>query len=795
MKLSTLFFRVTAVVIVIFILLFASATWLVKSAVNHVLTEKEIQFHIEHFSFNPLALSATLEGVNMSKKGQTSVAFDQAKLNVSLIELFQGDIHIQHAAIDGLLINGQLIDDTFVIKGLNDHDIDIKVDGEQNNVAPIEPSNQTQQRKISLDEFVLTNSQFKLTTPDKTQVAKVKKLAVSQAQLQGNKIAFAFELDADLNQLPIAFSGSINQSDDVLSGQLSKGLLSFNAHDYQYWLPEAYKTTKGLINLTLDASFKRDVNGLSIQSEQMVLSLLDIDLPLDMVTPTTRLSLAELDLVLTKTEIQHAADNATPNINSQFTLAVKQFLLQELSQQAVLARFDTSELTNGALSFDQHISLTADSLNYQNLTLMQLAQLASIELDQDENIQPFAEFNQLSFVNIVYNPEGIQLSEVIADTKQMTFYRGKQNTIENWLNLSAPANESTPPAQPKVEKEKARQKNMIKVDKFAFAGKPVMTLLDYSTEPEVVQALNIETFELTKVSNQPIDSMAEFIIKADVGKRSSIAIDGSVAPFYDNRDMQVTGHIKGMNLTPYSPYVAQSLGYDIEKGLLFADFDFKVEDQIINGQVSTNIKAIALSESQDLSGEDKEAGVVPLNLAINQLTNDQGNLEVDIPLSGNVNDPNFGLSGFISLITTKALTEGAKNYIVQTFVPYANVVSLAMLASDTLFEVSLNDLEYQIGQADLAQSQIEYADELGRLMNEKKQFQLSICPSVLFDKSQGEVSKKLKKQLNSLGEQRVDNFIDYLIEQYQIDDARLIPCKTKLRDSEKATAKLAFEIK
>ncbi|MCH2056856.1 MAG: hypothetical protein MK214_09685 [Thalassotalea sp.] len=43
--------------------------------------------------------------------------------------------------------------------------------------------------------------------------------------------------------------------------------------------------------------------------------------------------------------------------------------------------------------------------------------------------------------------------------------------------------------------------------------------------------------------------------------------------------------------------------------------------------------------------------MISLDLALNQLTDRQGNLSVDIPLKGSIHDPSFGIDGFISILT------------------------------------------------------------------------------------------------------------------------------------------------
>ena len=92
----------------------------------------------------------------------------------------------------------------------------------------------------------------------------------------------------------------------------------------------------------------------------------------------------------------------------------------------------------------------------------------------------------------------------------------------------------------------------------------------------------------------------------------------------------------------------------------------------------------------------------------------------------------------------------------------------AMLASNTLFEISVEDLNYLPAQIELQTSQIEFAQQLSAVMAERSNTQLVICPVVgenellLHGQQQGEantreqlISTEQRAQLIALGQQRL----------------------------------------
>lgn len=184
-------------------------------------------------------------------------------------------------------------------------------------------------------------------------------------------------------------------------------------------------------------------------------------------------------------------------------------------------------------------------------------------------------------------------------------------------------------------------------------------------------------------------------------------------------------------------------------------------------------------------------------MALNQLTDRQGNLSVDIPLTGSIHDPSFGIDGFISILTTKAIQLGAQNYLIQTFLPYANIVTVAMLAGDTLFDINIAPLPYDAGQAKLLEPQFIYGQELAKVLKDKPDLQLTICADVSAQlaQKQSALTVRARTEKELLGKVRIDNFIEFLSEEHQIDAGRLIPCKVKVSSESSAVDNLNFELK
>jgi len=194
-----------------------------------------------------------------------------------------------------------------------------------------------------------------------------------------------------------------------------------------------------------------------------------------------------------------------------------------------------------------------------------------------------------------------------------------------------------------------------------------------------------------------------------------------------------------------------------------------------------------------------DQGALPLNMALGMLKDGDGNVELDVPLSGSTSDPQFGLSSIVTLITKKAIWSATQDYLLTTFVPYANIVSLAMTAGELAFKLRFDDLEYQEKQISPDERQKAYLTDFIALMQDREDTRVTICaisiPADIDLKSGTTITdKKSIKRLLEIGAKREHAFKDHLIEQGNIDSSRILICKPQIDSDEGAIPRIAISV-
>jgi hypothetical protein len=113
--------------------------------------------------------------------------------------------------------------------------------------------------------------------------------------------------------------------------------------------------------------------------------------------------------------------------------------------------------------------------------------------------------------------------------------------------------------------------------------------------------------------------------------------------------------MKGVELSTVTPYSGRFAGYKIEKGKLSVDVTYRVEDRQLTAGQHFVLDQLELGERV----ESPDAVQLPLKLAVALLKDSKGVIDIDLPLSGSLDDPQFRVGplvwkAFIGLLTKVA---------------------------------------------------------------------------------------------------------------------------------------------
>jgi hypothetical protein len=139
------------------------------------------------------------------------------------------------------------------------------------------------------------------------------------------------------------------------------------------------------------------------------------------------------------------------------------------------------------------------------------------------------------------------------------------------------------------------------------------------------------------------DDTAEVEVRGSVDGYAPVRLQGTANVMGESTNVDLGLSFKGLDLVRLTPYSGTYAGYAIDRGTLNVDVHYTLEGSRLQGDNAVLIDQLKLGEKVD---SDK-AMDIPLKLGLALLTDSKGVIDLEIPVSGDVDDPQFSVVGIV----------------------------------------------------------------------------------------------------------------------------------------------------
>ena len=129
-------------------------------------------------------------------------------------------------------------------------------------------------------------------------------------------------------------------------------------------------------------------------------------------------------------------------------------------------------------------------------------------------------------------------------------------------------------------------------------------------------------------------------------------ISGTINPFESKLKLAMKGEVTSLSLPAFSPFSAKFTGHPIEKGLLTYKGTFG-----INQDKLTSENALVINKLEFGSQVPDAKDALPVGLAVSLLQDRQGQIDLNIPVSGSLDDPEFSVGGIIVKVIVNLISK------------------------------------------------------------------------------------------------------------------------------------------
>ncbi|WP_375172061.1 DUF748 domain-containing protein [Marinobacter sp.] len=216
---------------------------------------------------------------------------------------------------------------------------------------------------------------------------------------------------------------------------------------------------------------------------------------------------------------------------------------------------------------------------------------------------------------------------------------------------------------------------------------------DRTTEPVFTTTFDRLSGTVTGISNiQP--QQGQVNISGRVGEVASVKFSGTLGALGTDDTSQLKLELNDLSLPELAPYFGRYIGYSVDSGKLDLDMDYEIAGTRLDAQNLVVMDRLQLGQKVT----SDQAIDVPVALGLALLRDRDGVIEVELPISGDLSDPQFSVSRLVMRAFGNVLVKAASS----PFSMMGTIADLAGLSTEELGQVSFKPGSTQLadGEAD-----------------------------------------------------------------------------------------------
>lgn len=346
------------------------------------------------------------------------------------------------------------------------------------------------------------------------------------------------------------------------------------------------------------------------------------------------------------------------------------------------ARFS---LENGTLDTQGHFRFQQSPNQQASFTgRVAVQKFAANDLDEDER---FLAWNRLALEGIRWQmtPGSLVVREIVADQPFTRLIIGADRTLNLARVLDADAGNATAAdaVTPRKTGSATTDTYPVRIDRIRM-NNGAMLFADLTLRPQFATGIQSLNGDIKGFSTAP-SAKADVKLSGRVDQYGVADITGSLSPLAGDQFTDIAVKFQNLELTTLTPYSSKFAGYRIDKGKLSLDLGYKINQRKLEATNKVVFNQLTLGDKVD----SPDAMNLPLKLAVAILKDKNGRIDIDLPLSGSLDDPQFKVGPLVWQALKNVLTKVATapfNFIAGLVGGGENMDSLPFTAGTALLE-------------------------------------------------------------------------------------------------------------
>lgn len=341
-------------------------------------------------------------------------------------------------------------------------------------------------------------------------------------------------------------------------------------------------------------------------------------------------------------------------ISADLALTVNAFSL--IPWQPYIDTVAQLDLVGGNVELDGRLQYRTLGVDGPEIRYAGAVQVNGFEALDPGETEDFLKWKSLGFQDVVFDyvPTKLHIAEITAYEPYARVIIWPDKTV-NVSRVFVPAEDPQavlPVAEQAAEAiESEKEAIPITIDRVRFENGSAH-FADFSMKPNFATGIHDLQGTIEGLSSDP-SARADVLLKGRVDKYAPVHIAGQVNPLSPEAYVDVALSFKNIELTTFTPYSGRFVGYAVEKGKLSLDLQYKLSEHILVGENKVVVNQLTLGDQVD----SPDATKLPVRLAIALLKDRHGNIDLDLPVRGNLDDPEFSYGHIIVKAVVNLVTK------------------------------------------------------------------------------------------------------------------------------------------
>ncbi|MCR8961048.1 DUF748 domain-containing protein [Variovorax sp. S2] len=260
---------------------------------------------------------------------------------------------------------------------------------------------------------------------------------------------------------------------------------------------------------------------------------------------------------------------------------------------------------------------------------------------------------------------------------------------------------------------------------------------DLFVKPNYSADLSELTGKLSSFSSNPPKgesgrpALADLELRGKAQQTAALEITGKLNPLAKPLELDITAKMRDLDLAPLSPYSVRYSGHGIERGKMSMDVNYKIA---ADGQLTATNKLV-LNQLQFGDEVQGAPNSLPVRLAVALLADRNGVIDVDLPLRGSLNDPQFSIGPLIFKAIVNLIVKAATS-------PFSLLTGGLGGGSGESSTVT-----FEPGSSVLSASAKESLDKVAKALTERPTLQMTVVGTSSLEQERDAYQRQRLRQL------------------------------------------------